>query len=79
MRDGETWETFSKKLEVKNKKMETSSSIPEKVDESPVEPAASFPLNETDLCVLGQTDEEFHFHDWEELREIIGLCLWVSC
>lgn len=31
-----------------------------------------FPLTEVDKWVLSQTDEEFHLHDWEELREIIG-------
>jgi hypothetical protein len=31
-----------------------------------------FPLTETDKFVLSQTDEEYKYHDWEELREIIG-------
>jgi len=31
-----------------------------------------FPLTEVDKWVLSQTDEEFHLHDWDELREIIG-------
>jgi len=31
-----------------------------------------FPLTETDIWVLSQTDEEFHLHDWDELRQIIG-------
>jgi hypothetical protein len=35
-------------------------------DESP------FPLTEVDKWVLSQTDEEFHCHDWEELKTIIG-------
>ncbi len=35
-------------------------------DESP------FPLTEVDKWVLSQTDEEFHLHDWEELKRIIG-------
>jgi len=30
-----------------------------------------FPLTETDIWVLSQTDEEFHLHDWDELRQII--------
>lgn len=37
-----------------------------------------FPLTEVDRWVLSQTDEEFHLHDWEELKVIIGkycLCL----
>lgn len=31
-----------------------------------------FPLTDTDRWVLSQTDEEFHLHDWDELKEIIG-------
>ena len=31
-----------------------------------------FPLTEVDKWVLSQTDEEFHLHDWEELRVILG-------
>jgi hypothetical protein len=31
-----------------------------------------FPLTDTDRWVLSQTDEEFHLHDWEELKVIIG-------
>jgi len=31
-----------------------------------------FPLTEVDKWVLSQTDEEFHMHDWEELKEIIA-------
>jgi hypothetical protein len=31
-----------------------------------------FPLTDTDKWVLSQTDEEFHLHDWDELKEIIG-------
>lgn len=33
---------------------------------------APFPLTDLDKWILSQTDEEFKFHDWEELREIIG-------
>lgn len=33
---------------------------------------APFPLTETDKFVLSQTDEEYKYHDWEELREIIS-------
>jgi hypothetical protein len=33
-----------------------------------------FPLTEIDKWVLSQTDEEFHLHDWEELRGIVGGC-----
>ncbi|TLD34201.1 hypothetical protein PspLS_00376 [Pyricularia sp. CBS 133598] len=32
---------------------------------------APFPLTDVDKWVLSQTDEEFKYHDWEELREII--------
>ncbi|KAK2740943.1 hypothetical protein FQN57_005947 [Myotisia sp. PD_48] len=31
-----------------------------------------FFLTETDHAVLGQTDEEFVYHDWEELKDIIA-------
>ncbi|KAI9645706.1 hypothetical protein NHQ30_006448 [Ciborinia camelliae] len=31
-----------------------------------------FPLTDTDRWVLSQTDEEFHLHDWDELKEIIA-------
>lgn len=31
-----------------------------------------FPLTDTDRWVLSQTDEQFHLHDWDELKEIIG-------
>jgi hypothetical protein len=31
-----------------------------------------FSLTDVDKWVLSQTDEEFHCHDWEELRTIIG-------
>ncbi|KAL8294293.1 hypothetical protein RB597_007978 [Gaeumannomyces tritici] len=30
-----------------------------------------FPLTDIDKWVLSQTDEEFKYHDWDELREII--------
>lgn len=33
-----------------------------------------FPLTEVDKWVLSQTDDEFHLHDWEELRGILGGC-----
>jgi hypothetical protein len=33
---------------------------------------APFPLTEIDLWVLAQKDEDYHFHDWTELTEIIG-------
>ena len=33
---------------------------------------APFPLTEVDRWVLSQTDEEFTYHGWEELRELIG-------
>lgn len=36
---------------------------------------APFPLTDTDRWVLSQTDEEFHLHDWDELKQIIGK--WV--
>ncbi|KAI0544582.1 hypothetical protein F4679DRAFT_518749 [Xylaria curta] len=33
---------------------------------------APFPLTEVDKWVLSQTDEEFHYHDWEDMKKIIG-------
>lgn len=33
---------------------------------------APFPLTDVDKWVLSQTDEEWHSHDWVELKEIIG-------
>lgn len=30
-----------------------------------------FPLTDVDKWVLSQTDEEFAFHTWDELRELI--------
>ena len=32
-----------------------------------------FPLTDTDKYVLSLTDEEYQYHDWDELREIIGI------
>ncbi len=40
--------------------------VPVGIENSP------FPLTEVDRWVLSQTDEEFHLHNWEELKEIIG-------
>ena len=41
-----------------------------------------FPLTEVDKWVLSQTDEEYKYHDWDELRQIIGklfqLCLQLA-
>jgi hypothetical protein len=37
-----------------------------------LEEEAPFPLTDVDKWVLSQTDEEFHLHNWDELREIIG-------
>jgi hypothetical protein len=39
----------------------------QKLEEEP-----PFPLTDVDKWVLSQTDEEFHLHNWDELREIIG-------
>ncbi|KAI1158726.1 hypothetical protein F5B18DRAFT_68228 [Nemania serpens] len=40
------------------------------VSASPEEPP--FPLTEVDKWVLSLTDEEFNYHDWEDLKKIIG-------
>lgn len=37
-----------------------------------IEQEAPFPLTDVDKWVLSQTDEEFKYHDWDELREIIS-------
>ena len=37
------------------------------------EEEAPFPLTDVDRWVLSQTDEEFHLHDWEELKAIVGM------
>jgi hypothetical protein len=34
---------------------------------------APFALTDVDRFVLSQTDEEFKLHDWDELREIVGM------
>lgn len=33
---------------------------------------APFPLTDVDKWVLSQTDEEFKYHDWDELRQILS-------
>ncbi|KAI1854693.1 hypothetical protein JX266_000811 [Neoarthrinium moseri] len=38
----------------------------------PPEAEAPFPLTDVDKWVLSQTDEEYEYHDWNELRQIIG-------
>jgi hypothetical protein len=45
----------------------------EKTEEEP-----PFPLTDIDRWVLSQTDEEFHLHNWDELREIIGREIFIS-
>lgn len=45
------------------------------VSASPEEPP--FPLTEVDKWVLSLTDEEFNYHDWEDLKKIIGMA-WYS-
>ena len=37
-----------------------------------LEKEAPFPLTDVDKWVLSQNDEDFHLHNWDELREIIG-------
>lgn len=37
------------------------------------ETEAPFPLTDVDKWILSQTDEEFKYHDWDELRQIIGM------
>jgi hypothetical protein len=33
---------------------------------------APFPLTDTDRWLLSITDEEYSFHDWEDLKQVIG-------
>ena len=33
---------------------------------------APFNLTEVDRQVLAQTDEEFQYHDWADLQDIVG-------
>lgn len=42
---------------------------------------APLPFNLTDLDrqILAQTDEEFHPHSWDELKQIIGKSPISSC
>jgi hypothetical protein len=35
---------------------------------------APFPLTDTDKYVLSLTDEEYEYHTWGELKEIISRC-----
>ncbi|KAH8589232.1 hypothetical protein B0O99DRAFT_637162 [Bisporella sp. PMI_857] len=37
-----------------------------------ITPDAPFPLTDVDRWVLSLTDEEFKYHDWEDMRKIIG-------
>jgi len=34
----------------------------------------AFNLTPLDHQLLAMTDEEFEYHDWEELKDIIGKC-----
>lgn len=44
----------------------------------PVEEEPAFNLTDVDRAVLAQTDEEFAYHGWEELKDIIGIYLPLS-
>jgi hypothetical protein len=46
--------------------------------ENGTEEEAPFPLTDVDRWVLSQTDEEFHLHDWDELKVIIGMLEFTS-
>jgi hypothetical protein len=37
-----------------------------------------FNLTALDRQILAQTDEEFHSHSWDELRDIIGECVMID-
>ena len=36
-----------------------------------------FALTEKDKSDLAQTDDQFHAYDWEELKNIIGMAIWM--
>lgn len=38
----------------------------------------AFNLTELDHKLLAMTDEEFVYHDWEDLKSIIGKCTLIS-
>lgn len=38
----------------------------------------AFNLTDVDRHVLSQTDDEFHYHGWEELQDIIGMPCTLS-
>lgn len=47
--------------------------------EQPTEQKSTpFNLTDVDRQVLSQTDEEFVFHDWEDLKGIIGKFITIS-
>jgi len=52
---------------------EVQNNVPADLEDSP------FPLTDTDRWVLSQKDEDFHLHDWDELRKIIGKNHPISC
>ncbi|KAM0515734.1 hypothetical protein ACHAPE_005813 [Trichoderma viride] len=39
---------------------------------------APFPLTEVDKWVLSQSDEDYKLHDWDDLRHIIDLRLYIA-
>lgn len=40
---------------------------------------APFPLTDVDRWVLSQTDEEFTYHTWDELRELLRTTIRPFC
>jgi hypothetical protein len=38
---------------------------------------APFPLTDVDKWVLSLTDEEFHYHDWDDMRGIISKSMLI--
>lgn len=40
------------------------------LDSKPVD--HPFPLTDLDREILAQTDEEYQYHDWEELKYLLG-------
>lgn len=40
---------------------------------------APFPLTDVDRFVLSQTDEEFTYHTWDELCQLIRMIMRLHC
>lgn len=57
--------------------MGTINPLPQKVAVDADHPAPAteqspFPLTDVDKWVLSLSDEEFPYHDWEDMKDIVG-------